>query len=130
MTVHLAVDGLSLLLVALTCVVGMVAVLASWREVDRRVGRFHALLLWALAGIVGVFVSLDLILFYFFWELMLVPTYFSILWGHDRQLRAALKFFVFTQTQWTAHAAGHRRPGAGPRPGHGRADLRLRGAAG
>ncbi|MHB1131834.1 MAG: complex I subunit 4 family protein [Chloroflexota bacterium] len=96
-TFHVALDGFSLLLVALTCVVGIVAVGSAWRDIERRSGLFHALLLWTLAGIVGVFVALDLILFYFFWELMLVPAYYLYLWGHDRQLRAALKFFVFTQ---------------------------------
>ena len=94
---HLGVDGLSLLLVALTLVVGVAAVVASWQETQRRVGPFHAAVLWSLAGMTGVFVAFDLFLFYFFWELMLLPTYFLYFWGRDQRLRAALKFFIFTQ---------------------------------
>ena len=96
--VHLGLDGLSLLLVLLTSLLGILAVLASWTEVTERVGFFHFNLLWTLAGITGVFLALDLFLFYFFWELMLVPMYFLIaLWGHERRLYAAVKFFLFTQ---------------------------------
>ncbi len=95
---HLAMDGLSLLLVLLTALLGVVAVAASWHEITDRVGFFHFNLLWVLAGIVGVFTALDLFLFYFFWELMLVPMYFLIgMWGHERRIYAALKFFIFTQ---------------------------------
>ncbi|HWQ14314.1 MAG TPA: NADH-quinone oxidoreductase subunit M [Roseiflexaceae bacterium] len=94
----LALDGLSLLLVALTVFLGLVAVLASWSEIREREGFFYFNLLWTLAGIVGVFAALDLFLFYFFWELMLVPMYFLIaIWGHERRIYAAMKFFVFTQ---------------------------------
>ena len=95
---HLAMDGLSLLLIALTVFLGLIAVLCSWREVRERVGFFHFTLLWALAGILGVFLALDLFLFYFFWELMLVPMYLLIrIWGHEDRVRAAWKFFLFTQ---------------------------------
>ncbi|MEZ4862694.1 MAG: NADH-quinone oxidoreductase subunit M [Caldilineaceae bacterium] len=95
---HLAMDGLSLLLVVLTLFLGILAVLASWREIETRVGFFHFNLLWILAGIVGVFLALDLFLFYFFWELMLVPMYILIaVWGHERRAYAAVKFFLFTQ---------------------------------
>ncbi len=95
---HLAMDGLSLLLTALTAFLGIMSVAASWTEIKERVGFFHFNLLWTLAGIVGVFLSLDLFLFYFFWELMLVPMYFLIaLWGHERRVYAAVKFFIFTQ---------------------------------
>jgi NADH-quinone oxidoreductase subunit M len=94
----LALDGLSLLLVALTVFLGLVAVLASWDEIRERAGFFYFNLLWTLAGIVGVFAALDLFLFYFFWELMLVPMYFLIaIWGHERRIYAAMKFFIFTQ---------------------------------
>src|SRR5512140_1280480 len=94
---HLALDGLSLLLLLLTGLLGMVAVAASWREVNTRVGAFHFTLLAVLTGVIGVFLARDLLLFYFFWELMLVPMYFLIgLWGHERRLYAALKFFLFT----------------------------------
>jgi NADH-quinone oxidoreductase subunit M len=95
---HLAMDGLSLLLVALTFFLGIVSVLASWREIADGVGFFHLNLLWVLAGIVAVFLSVDLFLFYFAWELMLIPMYFLIaIWGHERRVYAAIKFFLFTQ---------------------------------
>ncbi len=95
---HLGVDGLSLLMVLLTCVIGILSVGCSWTEIDKRVGLFHFALLWVLAGVVGVFLALDLFLFYFFWELMLVPMYFLIgIWGHERRVYAAIKFFIFTQ---------------------------------
>ncbi|HVA64603.1 MAG TPA: NADH-quinone oxidoreductase subunit M [Terriglobales bacterium] len=95
---HLALDGLSLLLLLLTMLLGLVAVLASWHEIRTGVGFFHLNLLWILAGIAGVFLAMDLFLFYFAWELMLVPMFFLIaIWGHERRRRAAIKFFLFTQ---------------------------------
>jgi NADH-quinone oxidoreductase subunit M len=73
-------------------------VLTSWAEIQERVGFFHFNLLWILAGIVGVFLALDLFLFYFFWELMLVPMFYLIaIWGHENRIYAAIKFFLFTQ---------------------------------
>ena len=93
---HLGMDGLSLLLVVLTAFLGIAAVLSSWNEVTERVGFFHFNVLWALAGITGVFLALDLFLFYFFWEVMLVPTYFLFLWGYERRIYAGVKFFIFT----------------------------------
>jgi NADH-quinone oxidoreductase subunit M len=98
MSIHLALDGLSLFLVILTCFLGLLAVAASWSEVQERVGLFHANVLWVLAGVMGVFLALDLLLFYVFWEVMLVPMYFLIsLWGHENRVYAAIKFFIFTQ---------------------------------
>jgi len=95
---HLAVDGLSLLLLALTIFLGIAAVSASWTEIQDRVGAFHLSLMLTLAGIMGVFMALDLFLFYFFWELMLIPMYFLIaIWGHENRAPAAIKFFLFTQ---------------------------------
>ena len=95
---HLALDGLSLLLILLTLGLGVMAVAASWSEITERVGFFHFNLLWTLAGTVGVFLALDLFLFFFFWELMLFPMYFLIaIWGHERRVYAAIKFFLFTQ---------------------------------
>jgi len=94
---HLAMDGLSLLMVALAGFLGIMAVIASWSEVQERTGFFHFNLLWALAGIIGVFLAMDLFLFYFFWEMMLVPTYLLFLWGYERRFYAAAKFFLFTQ---------------------------------
>ena len=95
---HLAMDGLSLLLLLLTFFLGIVSVLASWTEITKGVGFFHFNLLWILAGIIGVFLAVDLFLFYFAWELMLVPMYFLIaIWGHEHRVYAAMKFFLFTQ---------------------------------
>ncbi len=95
----LAMDGISLLLVLLTALLVPVAVLVSWNAVRRNWPAFACLLLASQAGIMGVFLALDLVLFYVFWELMLVPMYFLIgLWGHQRRLYAAYKFFLFTVT--------------------------------
>jgi NADH-quinone oxidoreductase subunit M len=95
---HLGLDGLSLALCTLTAFLGLMAVSASWTEIGERTGFYYLNLLWTLAGAIGVFVALDLFLFFLFWELMLVPMYFIIaLWGHGESSRAALKFFLFTQ---------------------------------
>ncbi len=95
---HLALDGLSLILASLTIFLGILAVLCSWTEIKDRVGFFHLNLLLIIAGILGVFLALDLFLFYFFWELMLVPMYFLInIWGHENRVYASYKFFIFTQ---------------------------------
>jgi NADH-quinone oxidoreductase subunit M len=95
---HLGMDGLSLLLVMLTTFLGIMSVVCSWTEIQDRVGFFHFSLLWVLSGITGVFLALDLFLFYFFWEMMLVPMYLLIaIWGHERRIYASVKFFLFTQ---------------------------------
>src|SRR5665647_3309959 len=95
---HLALDGLSLVMLLLTFFLGIIAVIISWKEINSKVGFFHFNLLLILAGIIGVFLSLDLFLFYFFWELMLVPMYFLIgIWGHENRTRASNKFFLYTQ---------------------------------
>jgi NADH-quinone oxidoreductase subunit M len=95
---HLSLDGLSLVLVALTVFLGFIAIVSSATEVKTRVGFFHFNLLLVLAGIAGVFLAADLFLFYFFWEMMLVPMYFLIgIWGHEKRVAAAFKFFLFTQ---------------------------------
>ncbi len=97
-TFHLAMDGLSLLMLMLTFFLGLLAVLTSWNEIQYRVGFFHFNLLWVIAGITGVFLTMDLFLFYFFWEVMLIPMYFLIgIWGHENRQYAAYKFFIFTQ---------------------------------
>jgi NADH-quinone oxidoreductase subunit M len=94
----LALDGLSLVLLILTFLLGGLGVLTSWNEIRYRVGFFHFNLLWVLAGITGVFLTMDLFLFYFFWEVMLIPMYFLIgIWGHENRRYAAFKFFIFTQ---------------------------------
>lgn len=102
-TFHLGLDGLSLLMVLLTGFLGVLAVACSWREIQQHVGFFFLNLLWNLGGVIGVFLALDLFLFFFFWEMMLVPMYFLIaLWGHNApggkgRIHAANKFFIFTQ---------------------------------
>jgi len=94
----LALDGLSLLMLLLTFFLGLLAVLISWREINTKSGFFHFNLLWVLAGITGVFLTMDLFLFYCFWEVMLIPMYFLIgVWGHANRNYAAYKFFLFTQ---------------------------------
>ncbi len=95
---HLALDGVGLLMLLLTTFLGIIAVVASWEGIGYRTGFFHFNLLWILAAISGVFLAVDLFLFYFFWELMLMPLYFIIgIWGHENRVYATLKFFIFTQ---------------------------------
>lgn len=95
---HLALDGVSLLLIVLTSFLGLVSVAASWKGIQERVGFFYFMLLWILGAITGVFLALDLFLFYFFWEMTLIPLYFLIgIWGHENKVYAAIKFFIFTQ---------------------------------
>jgi NADH-quinone oxidoreductase subunit M len=95
---HLALDGLSLMMLLLTFFLGIIAVLISWSEIVERTGFYYFNLLWVLAGITGVFLTLDLLLLYFFWEVMLIPMYFLIgIWGHENRRYAAFKFFIFTQ---------------------------------
>lgn len=102
-TIHLALDGLSMLMVVLTGLLGVLSVLCSWNEIQHRIGFFHLNLMWILGGVVGVFLAVDLFLFFFFWEMMLVPMYFLIaLWGHSgsegkTRINAATKFFIYTQ---------------------------------
>ena len=96
--IKFGIDGLSLLMIALTAFLGLLSVLTSWKEIKHRVGFFHFNLLFVLAGITGVFLSLDLFLFYFSWELMLIPMYFLIsIWGNENRTYASYKFFLFTQ---------------------------------
>lgn len=94
----LAADGLSLLMLALTFFLGLIAVACTGREASLRPGLYYFNLMWTIGGIAGVFLALDLFLFYFFWELMLIPMYFLIaIWGHEKRVYAAIKFFIFTQ---------------------------------
>ena len=93
----LGLDGLSLILVLLTGLLMVIAVLVSWRTVTTHAPLYYGLLLLMESGILGVFLSLDLILFYLFWEVMLIPMFFLIgIWGHGRRIYAAVKFFLFT----------------------------------
>jgi NADH-quinone oxidoreductase subunit M len=95
---HLALDGLSLILVVLTLFLGVISILVSWQQIKERVRFFHFNILWILAGLLGVFLAMDLFLFYFFWEMMLIPMFFIInIWGYENRHYAATKFFLFTQ---------------------------------
>ncbi len=90
------VDGLSLMLVLLTAFLTLLAVVYSTR-VERRAREYMVFLLVLESAMVGVFCALDLVLFYVFWELVLIPMYFLIgIWGHERRVYAAVKFFIFT----------------------------------
>jgi NADH-quinone oxidoreductase subunit M len=94
---QLGVDGISILLVALTAILMPIVVLSSYSHVKERVKEFLVWLLVMETGMLGVFLSLDLVLFYFFWELSLVPLYFLIgIWGSERRLYATIKFFLYT----------------------------------
>ncbi|HEX3745262.1 MAG TPA: NADH-quinone oxidoreductase subunit M [Bryobacteraceae bacterium] len=94
---HLGLDGISLLMVMLTTVMGVIAMLCSWSAVQDRMKSYYAMFLLLQTGMIGVFLSLDFFLFYIFWELVLVPMYFIIgVWGGPRKLYAAIKFFLYT----------------------------------
>jgi len=94
---HLGIDGISLFLVLLTTLLTPISILASWNSIGERVKGFFVCLLVLEAGVIGVFVSLDLFLFFLFWEVMLIPMYFLIgIWGHERRIYAALKFILYT----------------------------------
>ena len=93
----LGIDGISLLLVMLTTVLGFLAILSSWTAIGERLKEYYVFMLILQTGMLGVFMSLDFFLFYVFWEVMLVPMYFLIgIWGGPRKLYAAIKFFVYT----------------------------------
>ncbi len=93
---HLGVDGISLFLVLLTTFLGPLTILFSW-DIKDRLKTYLFLMLLQEAGVIGVFISLDMVLFYLFWELTLIPMYFLIgLWGGPRRVYAAVKFFIYT----------------------------------
>ncbi len=94
---HLGVDGVSVLLVLLTIFLMPLTVLGSWRYIDRHVKEYHMLMLLLTTGMLGVFLALDLFVFYVFWELMLVPMALVIgIWGGKERIYAAVKFFLYT----------------------------------
>jgi len=94
---HIGLDGFSVFLVLLTNFLNVLCVLISWRSVQSHVKEFHFFLLLLATGAIGVFVSLDLMLFYVFWEVALVPMYFLIgIWGYENRIYAAQKFFLYT----------------------------------
>jgi NADH-quinone oxidoreductase subunit M len=93
----LGVDGIAVVLILLTTLLMPLTVMGSWTSVREKVPTFYALMLILTTGMIGVFVSLDLFLFYVMWELMLVPMYFIIgIWGGDRRIYASIKFFIYT----------------------------------
>lgn len=102
-SLHFALDGISLAMILLTGILGVLAMLTSWTDQPQRPGAYYLCLLWSLAGVLGVFLCIDLLAFFFFWEVMLIPVYFLIaVWGHpshdeDARQRAALRMFLYTQ---------------------------------
>ena len=93
----LAVDGFSALMVLLTTLMGVIAILSSWTAITERVKEYYIFMLVLQTGMIGAFVSLDFLLFFLFWEVMLVPMYFLIgVWGGGRRLYSAVKFFLYT----------------------------------
>jgi NADH-quinone oxidoreductase subunit M len=96
---HVGVDGISMFLVILTTFLTAISVLASWHGVHARIKEFHVMLLLLEMGVVGVFLALDMFLFFLFWEIMLIPMAFLIgIWGHERRIYAAVKFVIYTMT--------------------------------
>ena len=94
---HLGVDGFSALLVLLTTLMGVIAILSSWTAITERVKEYYIFMLVLQTGMIGAFIALDFLLFFVFWEVMLVPMYFLIgIWGSDNRLYSAIKFFLFT----------------------------------
>jgi NADH-quinone oxidoreductase subunit M len=94
---HLGMDGISLFLVLLSTFLTPIAMLASWNSIHERVKAFFIALLVLETGMIGVFLALDLFLFFLFWEAMLIPMYFLIgVWGHGRRIYAAVKFILYT----------------------------------
>ncbi|MBI5368047.1 MAG: NADH-quinone oxidoreductase subunit M [Planctomycetes bacterium] len=93
----IGVDGISLMLILLTTFLTPIAILSAWKAVEDRVKAYYAALLFLETGMLGVFVAMDLVLFYVFWEAMLIPMYLLIgIWGGPRRIYAAMKFFVYT----------------------------------
>ncbi len=93
----IGVDGFSSLLILLATLMGSIAILSSWTAITTRVKEYYIFLLVLQTGMIGAFVSLDFLLFFLFWEVMLVPMYFLIgIWGSANRLYSAIKFFLFT----------------------------------
>src|SRR6186997_972596 len=94
---HMGVDGISLFLVVLTGFLTPLALLTSWESVHKSVKLFSFFLLALESAMLGVFVSIDLFLFYVFWDAMLIPMYFLIgVWGYERRIYASIKFILYT----------------------------------
>ncbi|MGD0233529.1 MAG: proton-conducting transporter membrane subunit, partial [Syntrophorhabdales bacterium] len=96
-TYFLGIDGISLLLILLTTFLTVLCVLCSWRAIETRVKEYYVTFLFLETAMIGTLCSLDLVLFYIFWELMLIPMYLLIgVWGGPKRVYAAIKFFLFT----------------------------------
>jgi len=94
---HLGIDGYSMLLVLLTGLLGFLSILSSWKVIEHRLKEYYAHFLLLQVGMLGVFMALDFLLFFVFWELVLVPMYFIIaIWGGARRTYAAIKFIIYT----------------------------------
>lgn len=94
---NVGVDGISLLLVLLTTFLTPLTLLSTWNAIEKNVKMFTSSMLFLEAGMLGVFISLDIFLFYIFWEAMLIPMYFIIgIWGGERRIYASIKFFIYT----------------------------------
>jgi len=94
---HLGIDGLSLLLVMLTTLLGFISILSSWNAIENRLKEYYSFFLLLQTAMLGVFMSLDFLLFFVFWELVLVPMYFIIaIWGGQRRGYASIKFLIYT----------------------------------
>jgi NADH-quinone oxidoreductase subunit M len=94
---QMGVDGVAVLLIVLTTLLGVISALSSWKYIEKREKEYYALLLLLQTAVVGVFAAMDLFLFYLFFEVSLVPMYFLIgIWGGERRLYAAIKFFLYT----------------------------------
>ena len=94
---YIGVDGLSTLLILLTTMMGFIAILSSWNAITERVKEYYIFLLVLQTGMLGAFMALDFMLFFLFWEVMLVPMYFLIgIWGSANRLYSAIKFFLYT----------------------------------
>ena len=94
---HLGIDGLSLLLVMLTTLLGFISILSSWNAIENRLKEYYSFFLLLQTAMLGVFISLDFLLFFVFWELVLVPMYFIIaIWGGQRRGYASIKFLIYT----------------------------------
>src|SRR5581483_2889387 len=94
---HIGIDGLGLLLVMLTTIIGVIAILSSWNAIQDRLKEYYGFFLLLQTGMLGVFMSLDFLLFFVFWETVLAPMYFIIaIWGGQRRAYASIKFLIYT----------------------------------
>lgn len=102
-SLYFSIDGLSLIMMILSCILSMIAIIVSWEDIKKNCGFFYFNLMFILTCVAGIFLSMDMILFFFFWELILIPIYFLIsLWGHEKFSQSSItntanKFFLYNQ---------------------------------